>query len=362
MNVWFALVLTLVLIVLNALFVASEFALISARRTQIEPLAQAGSRSAKLAIKAMENVTSAMAAAQLGITMASLGLGAISEPAIAHFLAPLLEKLNVPHGFVHPISFVTALMLVVFLHVVYGEMVPKNLALAAPDRASLLLGPFMIGVITILKPLVIALNGTANLAVRVLGIEPKDEVNSTFTHDEVAGLVEQSRAEGLLDEDEYDLVTGALDFHDGTVQRVLLPSEGLVTIGRDATPVDVERACTETGFSRFPVVDAPLADGGSLTGYLHIKDVLETDPEARREAIADKWVRPLATVQLSAGLYDALRTMQSRGSHMARVADATGSIVGVVMLEDVLEELVGEIREQTSAVDPRARAADRERR
>ncbi|MBM9462153.1 HlyC/CorC family transporter [Aeromicrobium sp. YIM 150415] len=342
MNNWFAIGLTFVLLGLNALFVASEFALISARRTQLEPLAQSGRRSARLALKAMENVTLAMAAAQLGITMCSLGLGAISEPAIAHLLEPAFELLDVPPSLVHPISFAIALTLVVFLHVVYGEMVPKNLALAAPDRASLVLGPFMLGVIAVLKPLVIALNAIANSAVRIVGIEPKDEVASTFTHDEVAGLVEESRREGLLDEDEYDLVTGALDFHDATVARVLMPRDTLVTIGREATPADVEIACARTGFSRFPVVD----DDGELVGYLHIKDVLETDDAIRTAPIADKWVRPLATVGSTVGLLDALRTMQARGSHMARVADqGSGTVLGVVMLEDVLEELVGEIRD-----------------
>lgn len=339
-DLW-AIVLTFVLLALNALFVASEFALISARRTQLEPLAQSGSRPAKLALKAMENVTVAMAAAQLGITICSLGLGAISEPAIAHLMEPGFEALNVPEPFVHPIAFTIALTLVVFAHVVYGEMVPKNLALVGPDRAALILGPFMLGVIAVLKPFVLSLNGIANVAVRLMRIEPKDEVASTFTHDEVAGLVEESRREGLLDDNEYGLVSGALEFYDGVVDSVLLARDGLVTISPGATPADVENACAETGFSRFPVVDGH----DDLTGYLHIKDVLETDDEARREVIADKWVRPLSTVKLGSGLYDALRVMQAKGSHMARVADEQGQVVGVVMLEDVLEELVGEIRE-----------------
>ncbi len=341
MSTWFGVGLTFVLLALNALFVAAEFALISARRTQIEPLAQAGSRTARLALRAMENVTVAMAAAQLGITICSLGLGAISEPAIAHLLEPGFEALHVPHGLVHPISFAIALSLVVFLHVVFGEMVPKNLALVGPDRASLLLGPFMLAVIAVLKPFVVSLNGLANLAVRLLRIEPKDEVASTYTHDEVAGLVEESRREGLLDEDEYGLVSGALDFHDGHVDQVLLPMDGLVTIAPHATPVDVEQACARTGFSRFPVLDA----AGDLSGYLHIKDVLETDDAARITPIADKWLRPLSTVAAGSGLYEALRVMQARGSHMARVADPEGRVLGVIMLEDVLEELVGEIRE-----------------
>lgn len=343
MSGWPALALTLVLLILNALFVAAEFALISARRTQLEPEAQAGKRSAKLALKAMENVTLAMAAAQLGITICSLGLGAISEPAIAHLLEPVFEYFGVPDALVHPISFAIALTLVVFLHVVYGEMVPKNIALAAPDRAALILGPFMLGVIAVLKPLVVSLNAIANAAVRLVGIEPKDEVASAFTHDEVAGFVEESRREGLLDDDEYGLVTGALDFHDGTVAQVLLPRDGLVTIAPGSTPVDVEDACARTGYSRFPVARE---EDGELTGYLHIKDVLETDDSTRLRPIADKWLRPLATVGRSTGLYDALRIMQGRGSHMARVADESGEVLGVVMLEDVLEELVGEIREQ----------------
>ncbi len=345
MGDWWAVGLTVVLLALNALFVAAEFALISARRTQLEPLAASGSRAAKLALKAIERVTLAMAAAQLGITICSLGLGAVGEPAIAHLLEPGFEAVGVPAAFVHPIAFVIALTIVVYAHVVLGEMVPKNLALVGPDRAALVLGPFMLGVIAVLKPFVVTLNSTANAFVRLCGVEPKDEVASTYTHDEVASLVEESRREGLLDEDEYGLVSGALDFHGAVIDRVLLPVESLVVIERTATPVDIETACAETGFSRFPVADA----AGDLTGYLHIKDVLETDDVTRLEPIADKWLRPLATVTSGSALYDALRTMQVRGSHMAKVADGEGTILGVIMLEDVLEELVGEIRSAPQA-------------
>lgn len=340
MNDWGGVALTVLLLALNALFVAAEFALISARRTQLEPRIAAGSRPARMAMRAIENITQVMAAAQLGITICSLGLGAVGEPAIAHLLEPVFEAVNLPDGLVHPISFVIAMTVVVGAHVVLGEMVPKNLALVGPDRAALFLGPFMLGIVFVLKPFVLLLNGAANLIVRLFRVQPVDEVSSTYTHDEVAGLVEESRREGLLDEDEFSLVSGALDFSDGTVDQVLLPREVLITIRPNATPVDVEEACAETGFSRFPVVDAD----GDITGYLHIKDVLETDERSRRDTIADKWLRPLATVAAGSGLYEALRTMQARGSHMARVADANGSVTGVIMLEDVLEELVGEIR------------------
>ena len=264
----------------------------------------------------------------------------MGEPAIAHLFEPVFHSVNLPEGVVHPVSFVIAMTVVVFLHVVLGEMVPKNLALVGPDRAALILGPFMLAVVALFKPFVIVLNGAANVIVRSLRVEIKAEVASTYSHDQVAGLVEESRREGLLDEHEYDLVSGALDFSGGKVDQVLLPLEGLVTIPPSATLVDVEEACAETGFSRFPVTDSV----GDVAGYLHIKDVLETDEASRHETIADKWVRPLATVVAGSGLYDALRTMQSRGSHMARVANQSGEVLGVIMLEDVLEELVGEIR------------------
>jgi CBS domain containing-hemolysin-like protein len=295
-------------------------------------------------LRAIENVTLAMAAAQLGITMCSLGLGATGEPAIAHLLDPLFAAVGLPSAVMPTLSFVIAMSIVTLAHVVLGEMVPKNLALVGPDRAALVLGPFMLAVIALLRPFVVALNGAANAAVRLMRIEPKEEVTSTFTHDEVAGFVEQSRREGLLDEAEYGLVSGALEFHEGKVDQVLLPRPALVTIEPSATPVEVEQACAVTGFSRFPVTDS----SGDITGYLHIKDVLETDDEARSEPIADKWVRPLATVFTGSGLYDALRTMQARGSHMARVADEQGTVLGVIMLEDVLEELVGEIRQSSA--------------
>lgn len=343
MNPLMGILIGAILLALNALFVGSEFALISARRTQIEPRVEKGSWAAKVALSAMENVSQVMAAAQLGITLASLGLGSIAEPAIAHLVEPMFEAIGAPTNLVHPAAFVIAMSIVVFAHVVLGEMVPKNLALVEPERAALILGPFIVAIMVALKPFVVSLNAIANLMVRALRIEPKDEVASSFTHDEVAGFVDESRREGLLDDDEYGLVSGALDFYAGSVDQVLLPIDQLVTILPDATPIDVETACAVTGFSRFPV-----AGSDGLTGYLHIKDVLDRSAENDNRPIADKWVRPLATVAPGTALYDALRVMQARGSHMARVADASGRVLGVIMLEDVLEELVGEIRDSRS--------------
>lgn len=336
-----AVVVAVVLLALNAFFVGAEFALLSARRSQIEPLAQAGSRAARTALRAMEQVSLVMAGAQLGITVCSLGLGAVGEPAVAHLLEPVFHAMRVPDAALHPVSFVVAMSIVVYLHVVLGEMVPKNIALAGPTRSALLLGPPMMVIVTVLRPVIMLLNLAANGILRLIRIEPKDEVSSSYTREEVAALVEESRGEGMIEADEYDRLAGALGFTEKTVSTVLMPVEGLSTVLRGSTAADVETMCASTGFSRFPVAEAD----GTLVGYLHIKDVLESDEERRQRPVDDKWVRPFATVGPDDLLHEALESLQLRGAHMARVVRRDGEVLGLVTLEDVLEELVGEIRD-----------------
>lgn len=336
-----ALALGVLLLIGNAFFVGAEFALVSARRTQIEPRALQGSVLARYALRAMEQVSLVMAGAQFGITVCSLGLGAVAEPALAHLIEPLAEDLGVPHGAVHPIAFAIALSIVVYLHVVLGEMVPKNLALAGPERAALVFGAPMIMIVTALKPIVFLLNATANGILRLVRIEPQSEVSSVFTREQVEALVDESRAEGLLGQGEYERLSGALGFTSRTVADVFLPMADLETVQRGARATEVEAICAETGFSRFPVVGGD----GTLIGYLHIKDVLGHDPHGRAQIVEDRWIRPFANVRESDSLVASLQTLQSQGAHMARVVNTAGEVVGVATLEDVIEELVGEIRD-----------------
>ncbi|MFT4263004.1 MAG: hemolysin family protein [Nocardioides sp.] len=337
------LLLTALLLAFNAFFVGAEFALVSARRSQIEPLAQSGSRMARSTLRAMENVSLMMAGAQLGITVCSVLLGAVAEPATAHLIEPVLEKAHVPHELLHPIAFAVAMAVVVCLHVVLGEMVPKNITLAGPDRAALVLGPPMLAIVTLLRPVIVGLNAVANATLRLLRIEPKDEVVSAYTLEQVAVLVEESHGEGLLRADEYDRLAGALGFTEKTVASVVLPLAELTTVPRGASGADVEELCAATGFSRFPVTGGP--DSDELVGYLHIKDVLEPDAVRRARPIEPKWIRPFASVHPEDSLHDALETLQRRGAHIARVVDAEGATLGIAALEDVIEELVGEIRD-----------------
>ncbi len=336
-----ALLVAVVLLVANAFFVGAEFALVSARRAQIEVRVASGSRAARQTLRAMERVSLVMAGAQLGITACSLGLGALAEPAVAGLLEPALEALLVPEGVRHPVAFVLALAVVVYLHVVLGEMVPKNVTLAGTERAALLLGPPMLLIVLVLRPVVALLNAVANGVLRLLNVEPKDEVSSAFTHDEVSAMVDESRHEGVIEDEEYDRLAGALDFTERTVERVLLSPDELVTVRRGALVSEVEQACAETGFSRFPV----RAESGELLGYLHVKDVLEEDADAEDRPIQDKWLRPFATVPAGVRLHEALTILQRKGAHIGRVVGPDGAVSGLVTLEDVLEELVGEIRD-----------------
>jgi CBS domain containing-hemolysin-like protein len=342
-----ALLVALLLLLGNAFFVAAEFALVSARRTQIEPRAEAGSRVARTTLRAMENISLVIGVNQLGITVCSLVLGAVGEPAVAHLIEPVLHLAHVPESFLHPVSFVIGLAIVVYLHVVMGEMIPKNIALAGPDRAALVLGPPIWAIVTVLRPVIVVINAMASAVLRLVGVTLMDEVSSTYTREEVAALVEESRGEGLLEADEYDRLAGALGFSEKLVASVLMPTETLSVLRRGCTPADVETLCAATGFSRFPVA----TEAGDLIGYLHIKDVLEPDEVRRQQPLDDKWIRPFAHVTSEDSLHDTLETLQRRGAHMARVIDRDGATLGLATLEDVIEELVGEIRDAAHLED-----------
>jgi len=341
-NIW-ALVLAVVLLAGNAFFVAAEFALVSARRSSLEPRALEGSRRAKVTLKAMENVSLMMAGAQLGITLCSLGLGALGEPAIAHFLEGPLTNVGLSHDLLHPVSFAIALALMTFLHVVLGEMVPKNITLAGPERSALLLAPALRSVVRLLKPAVVSLNAIANGCMRVVGIHPKNEVASAFTRDEVAGFVEESRREGLLSEEKEHLVTGTLQFDNRQARHILVPISKLVTFKDSARISEVEKLVSRTGFSRLPVVDKT----DTIKGYVHIKDILHTENMDQKSPVPKRLIRPFAQVRDTDTLRTVLAKMQKAGTHMALVKDSHGDPLGVAMLEDALEELVGEIRDES---------------
>lgn len=335
-----ALLIGLLLLALNAFFVGAEFAIMSVRRSQMEPLVASGRAGARTVMWALEHVTDMLATAQLGITICSVGIGAVAEPAIARAVEAPLMSAGLPAQASHVVGFALALTIVIYLHVVVGEMVPKNLAIASPEKAALIFGPPLVWISKPIHPILVALNGVANLVLRMLGVEPKGEVASAFTAEEVASIVERSQAEGVL-EDDLGLLSGALEFSEEDAGDVMVPLDDLVVLRRGCSPADVEAEVTRTGFSRFPVAD----DDGDLIGYLHIKDVLYADAFERTRPIASWRIRALARVKPDDQVEEALRTMQVTGAHLARVYNDADEDLGVVFLEDILEELVGEVRD-----------------
>lgn len=335
-----AITLTVILLLVNAFFVAGEFATTSSRRSQIEPLEQQGVRGAKHAIYALEHVSLMLAICQLGITVASTSLGVVAEPAIAHMIEEPLERLGMPPASSHVIGFTMALAIVLILHVVIGEMVPKNISISTAHKALLILAPPLVAIGRFVRPLIVAMDTIANWFLRKVGIEPQSEVASTFTVEEVASIVELSAQEGMLNDD-LGLLSGTLEFSEATAGELMVPIAQLVTLPARVTPEDVERALAQTGYSRYPTVE----DDGTLTGYIHIKDVLYAEGSEREQPINPWRVRDMAQISAESEIEDALRLMQKTGAHCVEVHDNNREIVGVVFLEDVIEELVGEVRD-----------------
>jgi CBS domain containing-hemolysin-like protein len=344
MTAW-AIAGAVVLIAVNAFFVAAEFALLTSRRARLEPLAESGNRRARTALASISDLQRQLAGAQLGITAASLGLGVLGEPAVASVIEPLIERIgDPPEGLVHALGFAIALAIVSYLHLVLGEMVPKNVAIAGPERSLLwLAGPHRV-LVRLMSPLILLLNAVANGIVRLFGVEPRNELGTALTAPELAHLVGTARERGLIQDFEHNLLTGVLDFADRPASAVMVPRHRIVSVGRRMTVAEVERELVRSGHSRLPVVGSGPDD---VLGFVHAKDVVRLPAEAQHEPIPLELIRRLLVVPADRRLEDLLFAMRRLRSHMALLQDPSGRTVGIVTLEDVVEELVGEIADES---------------
>lgn len=338
-----AILVSILLLGLNALFVGAEFALVSARRDRLEAMADRGIDRARMVIRAAERTSLMMAGAQFGITLCTIALGALGEPAVAHYLEMALSPLNLPSAVLHGIAFAIALLLVSVLHVLLGEMVTKNIAIAAPERTAIWLTPFLVAWVRLVRPVISLLNMMANGILRLVKVQPKDELDTAYTPEDLASLIADSRREGLLDDSEHRRLTQTLSSADRTVAEVLVPIDDVKTVPYPPKIGDIEAAVVSTGFSRFPV---RLPDG-RLNGYVHVKDVLDlagTDPETPLP-----WARVRGLPQLPADshLDEALAALRRVQSHLAKAVAGDGTVLGVVALEDLVEEYVGTVRDST---------------
>jgi CBS domain containing-hemolysin-like protein len=338
-----AMLVAALLLAANASFVGAEFSLISARRDRLEGMAEKGVAGARTVIRAGEHLSLMLAAAQLGITVCSLGLGSLGEPAVAHQLERVFDPLGVPETLLHPIAFVLALGVVTVLHILIGEMVPKNIAIAGPERTALWMVPPLVAWMRAMRPVIWLLNWIANHVLRAFGVEPKDELETAYTPDQLANMIAESSREGLLDSQEQRRLTQTLATVEQTVADVLVPIERVTTVPAEPVLGDIERAVVATGFSRYPLRTAD----GRFLGYLHVKDVLGLAGEHPDTPVPVASVRALPEVPANAKLDEALAGLRRSGSHLARAVGPHGVTVGVVALEDLVEEYVGTVRDAT---------------
>lgn len=342
--------LTVLLLAGNAFFVGAEFAVISARRDRLETLVAQGKKRAQTVIDAGEHLSIMLAASQLGITICSILLGKVAEPAIAHSIEIPLDALRVPTTLQHTIAFIIAMSIVVVAHIILGEMVPKNIALAGPETAAMLLVPPQMLFVRIMRPAIWVFNHAANATLRLLRVDPKDELEVTVSTVELSELLGESYSEGLMDAEEHQRLVQALDTTARTVADVLIPLDKVRTVperpGGGTTLGAVETAVEQTGFSRYPVRTAT----GRLIGYVHLKDVLDLigDEHAGPETpLAATEIRELPQIPTTTSLADALALLRRARAHLGEAINPSGTAVGIVALEDLVEEYVGTVRDNT---------------
>lgn len=327
----------------TGLFVASEFALVNLERSELEARQARGERNLGITIGALKITSTHLSSAQLGITLTTLLTGYTLEPALSTLLGPSLVAIGLPAVAVPPVATAIAVVLATLLSMIIGELVPKNFALALPRETAKLVVPFQVGFTTVFKPVVTLLNNTANAILRMAGFEPKEELSSARTAEELTSLVRRSAREGSLARGTATLLARTLAFSEHTAQDVMTPRPRLASVAKTDSAHDVVLLAARTGFSRFPVVDESIDD---VVGLVHIKQAVAVPREKRAEV-------PVTALQ-----YDALRVpetmkldsllgeLRGRGYQMAIVVDEYGGTAGVATLEDLVEELVGEVSDE----------------
>ncbi len=337
----------LALVLLNGFFVAAEFALVGARRSKLQEMSDAGDRLSKLAMKALEHLDRYISATQLGITIASLALGWVGEPVVAALIDSILGVFGVEPGpgATHTAAGITVgFAVITFLHVVYGELAPKTIALVMPERLSGWVALPLMLFARIMMPFIALLNGTANASLRLFGIKPMSESRHVHSPEELRMLVMQARAHGTLDESDSAMLAGVFDFHEKKVQDVMRPRTEMVALSIDSSEAEVRETLRRERYSRYPVYQESLDD---VVGVFLAKDYWLHDRKAfsLREFVRDPLYVP-ATRPAVRVLDDLRRTR----AHMAVVLDEYGGTAGIVTMEDLIEEVIGDIADEYDMV------------
>jgi CBS domain containing-hemolysin-like protein len=338
------LLVALFLVVLNGFFVASEFAFVRIRGTSVEQLATEGRTGAVTLQEVMANLDDYLATTQLGITIASLGLGWVGEPAVASLIEPILESV-LPASLIHLVAFAIGFSIITFLHVVFGELAPKTLAIAETERLSLFLAPPMKFFYYILYPGIVVFNGTANAFTRSLGVPPASESDETLGERELLRVLTRSGEEGDIDVREVRMIERVFDLDDTVVREVMVPRPDVVSVPADASLSELQSIVFEAGHTRYPVLDAD--DGDQVVGFVDIKDLLRANATETEdlESVGDL-AREILVVPETMAIGELLLKFREQHQQMAVVIDEWGAFEGIATVEDVVEVVVGDLRDE----------------
>jgi len=339
------LLLALVLVVLNGFFVASEFALVRIRETAVEGLVAEGRAGSATLQEAVSNLDDYLATTQLGITIASLGLGWVGEPAVADLIEPALGPL-LPAGLLHLVSFAIGFGVITFLHVVFGELAPKTIAIARAERLALLIAPPMKLFYLVFLPGIVVFNGTANAFTSAIGVPPASETEETLTEEEILLVLSRAGRAGDVDAEEVEMIERVFELDDISAREVMVPRPDVVSVPGDAPLADLRDLVEETGHTRYPVTDPETND--EVIGFVDAKDVLVAMDDGTSTTVGEV-AREVPILPETARLDELLAAFQREGVQIAVVIDEWGSFEGIATVEDVVEVVVGDLRD---AFDP----------
>lgn len=337
------LVLVIILVLLNGFFVAAEFALVKVRHSRIQQLLNEGSSKAKYANKVTSELDTYLSATQLGITLASLGLGWVGEPAVSELIMePFFHLLGLEATvYTHAISFIVAFGFITFLHIVLGELAPKSFAIQKAELTSLWLSAPLLYFYRLFRPIIWVLNGTANKFLSWIGVEPASEHESAHTEEEIRILMDESVKSGHIDQDEMVLFDNIFEFSERIAREVMLPRTDMDCLYLEMSFIENLRMVHETKHTRYPVADD---DKDRIVGFVHITDLLTADPDVEHEI--SEFIRPILNVPESMEISRVLKLMQKKHSQLAIVVDEYGGTAGFLTLEDIMEEIVGELHDE----------------
>ncbi|ULG74547.1 hemolysin family protein [Macrococcus brunensis] len=352
METFINLMIFTILIILTAFFVATEFAIVKVRHSRLSQLVAEGKPGSQTAQKVVNQLDEYLSACQLGITITALGIGMVGEKTFEFILNPFFTALGIPHGWIHAFTIAGAFVIATFLHVVVGELAPKTIAIQKAEAVTLMFSKPIMFFYRILYPFIWILNGSARLLIRLIGIKPVSEHEMTHSEEELRLLLSDSYQSGEIDIEELNVINNVFEFDDKVAREIMTPRNEIIAFDAATSMAEVLRTVAEERYSRYPVYEG---DKDQIVGFIHMKDFIKftmMDKESVMKCRLSDYINPVIRDIESVSLNSLLQKMRQKSIHLAVLMDEYGGTSGIVTIEDIIEELVGEIRDEHDEEEP----------